>query len=211
MMRIKKLVLLFASVLIMVGCSNTQVDSKYVKNQNNVDKVLKEQTGDETTEVEGGAVSSGSIEETEIIQETEIVEETENQGLSENQNIQNETGVDYDLTSMGSDMVYVTVYQFMVNPEDYTGKTVRMKGTYYATWYEPSAKYYHYCIIQDATACCAQGMEFVWGDGSHSYPDEYPEENTEIIVTGTFEAYYDEVDSYLYCRLKDAALEVVNQ
>lgn len=184
MMRRKKLVLLFASVLIMVGCSNTQVDSKYVKNQNNVDKVLKEQTGSETTESDGGAVSAGTIQE---------------------------TGVDYDLTSMGSDMVYVTVYQFMVNPEDYTGKTVRMKGTYYATWYEPAAQYYHYCIIQDATACCAQGMEFVWEDGSHSDPDEYPEENAEIVVTGTFEAYYDEVDSYLYCRLKDAALEVVNQ
>lgn len=205
MMRIKKLVLLFAAVLIMVGCSNREDDSKYVNNQNNVDKVLEEQTGSETTKEDGSAVSSGSI------QETEIIRETENQGLSENENMQNETGVDYDLTTMGSDMVYVTVYQFMVNPEDYIGKTVRMKGDYYASWYEPDAQYYHYCIIQDATACCAQGMEFVWGDGSHSYPDEYPEENAEIVVTGTFGTYYDEVDSYLYCRLQNATLEVVNQ
>ena len=38
-------------------------------------------------------------------------------------------------------------------------------------------------------ACCAQGLEFVWGDGSHKYPDEYPAEDTEIEVQGTFETY----------------------
>jgi len=31
-------------------------------------------------------------------------------------------------------------------------------GTYYAVYYEPAGKYYHHCIIQDAPACCAQGM-----------------------------------------------------
>ena len=34
-------------------------------------------------------------------------------------------------------------------------------------------------------ACCAQGLEFVWGDGSHKYPDEYPAEDAEIEVQGT--------------------------
>ena len=38
-------------------------------------------------------------------------------------------------------------------------------------------------------ACCAQGLEFVWGDGSHKYPDEYPAEDTEIEVQGTFKTY----------------------
>ena len=61
-------------------------------------------------------------------------------------------------------------------------------------------------MIQDATACCAQGMEFVWGDGSHVYPDEYPEEDAEVIVEGTFETYTEERDENLYCRLKDATL-----
>ena len=68
-------------------------------------------------------------------------------------------------------------------------------------------KYYHYCIIQDATACCAQGMEFVWGDGSHVYPDEYPAEDADVIVEGTFETYREEGDSNLYCRLANATLE----
>lgn len=133
----------------------------------------------------------------EVPEETEKVEEQEQ-----------ENTIDYDLTTMGSDMVYATVYQFMMSPDDYIGKTIRMEGSYSATWYEPTAKYYHYCIIQDAMACCAQGMEFVWDDGSHVYPDEYPQENAKIVVTGVFETYREEGDSNLYCRLKDATMEV---
>lgn len=118
---------------------------------------------------------------------------------------------DYDLTAMNSDMVYATVYQMMAEPEEYIGKTCRMDGQYYSAWYEPTQQYYHYCLIQDAAACCAQGMEFVWEDGNHSYPGDYPQENAEIIVQGTFETYTEEGDSNLYCRLKDAALEVKSE
>lgn len=116
--------------------------------------------------------------------------------------------VDYDLTEMSSDMVYATVYQMMMEPEKYEGKTFRMEGIYYMVYSEDTKKYYHYCIIQDATACCAQGMEFVWDDGSHVYPDEYPEENADVIVEGTFETYTESGDSNLYCRLKNASVEV---
>lgn len=83
-----------------------------------------------------------------------------------------------------------------VNPEDQT--TVD---------YDLTQKYYFYCVIQDATACCAQGLEFVWDDGTHVYPDEYPEDNAEVIIEGTFETYREEEDASLYCRLADATLE----
>lgn len=120
-------------------------------------------------------------------------------------------GIDYDLTSMGSDMIYATVYQLMADPDSYTGKTIKMKGNYNATYYEPNEKYYFYCVIQDALACCAQGLEFIWDDGSHRYPEEYPEDNAEIIVTGIFETYREKGDENLYCRLKDATMEVVKK
>ena len=90
------------------------------------------------------------------------------------------------------------------DPDTYAGKKIRMKGFYYAAYYEPTDTYYHYGVIQDALACCQQGLEFVWGDGSHVYPDEYPAEETEIYVTGTFETYQEEGDLNLYCHLKDA-------
>ena len=89
---------------------------------------------------------------------------------AESVNPEDQTTVDYDLTQMSSDMVYATVYQLMVKPDEYVGKTFRIDGNFYATYYEPTQKYYFYCVIQDATACCAQGLEFLWDDGTHVYP-----------------------------------------
>ena len=43
-------------------------------------------------------------------------------------------GVDVDLTLMGSDLVYATVYQMMSKPEEYEGKTIRIEGKYYASY-----------------------------------------------------------------------------
>ena len=93
-----------------------------------------------------------------------------------------------------------------IEPEDYEGKRFRIDGNFYVAYYEPTQKYYFYCMIQDATACCAQGMEFVWGDGTHQYPDDYPADESEVVVEGTFETYREEGDENLYCRLTDAVL-----
>lgn len=117
------------------------------------------------------------------------------------------SSADYDLTEMNSDMVYATVYQLMSDPDQYVGKTFRMEGTYYANYYEATDQYYHCCIVADATSCCAQGLEFVWGDGTHVYPDEYPQDDTEIIVEGTLETY--DEDGIQYVHLVDASLEIV--
>ena len=80
---------------------------------------------------------------------------------------------------MDSDMIYATVYQMMSDPEQYVGKTFRIEGKFYVTYDEMTKNQYYYCVIKDATECCAQGLEFVWGDGSHIYPDEYPTDGTE--------------------------------
>ena len=104
-------------------------------------------------------------------------------------------------------MVYATVYQLMFESEDYVGKTIKVRGNYSASWYDRTQQYYHCVIIQDATACCAQGLEFIWEDGSHIYPDDYPENDTEVEIVGEFEIYVE--DGYEYCRLKNASLRVV--
>ena len=62
-------------------------------------------------------------------------------------------------------------------------------------------------VIADATACCAQGLEFVWDDGTHAFPDEYPEPGTEVEVTGTFETY--DENGVTYCHLVGSTLEVL--
>ena len=90
--------------------------------------------------------------------------------------------VDYDLTNMNKDMVYAAFYQLMVEPDKYIGKTLCIDGLYYTGQNEKTGTYYHYSIIKDALACCSQGLEFVWGDVSHVYPDEYPKDETEMQV-----------------------------
>lgn len=117
--------------------------------------------------------------------------------------------VDIDLTTMNSDMVYSTVYQLMVDSKSYVGKVIKMSGSYYASWYPETKQYYHFVIIKDATACCQQGMEFIWGNGNHVYPDEYPEEMAEVEVVGTFELYKDDPNAqFEYCRLNNCSLVV---
>ena len=91
----------------------------------------------------------------------------------------------------------------IVDPDAYMGKVVRMEGVYTVYNSEETGNHYTSCIIQDATACCAQGMEFVLTD-NYSYPDDYPEEGDIVEVVGVFDTYRE--GEYLYCHLKDAKL-----
>lgn len=116
--------------------------------------------------------------------------------------------LDIDLTVLSSTMVYSEVYSMMSFPDDYIGKTVKMKGQFAigyvyntdGTSDESTARFA--CVIADATACCSQGLEFIL-TGEHTYPDEYPELGAEITVVGTFEWY--EEDGCRYYRLGNAS------
>ena len=183
-------------LLELTACGNRATDQKGISNKNAVDNVMNEQIA--AAETEGTEENNASEEDNS---QENTTEELQQESTSQN-------AVDYDLTQMNSDMVYVTVYRMMTTPGEYEGKTFRIDGNFYATYYEPTEKYYFYCVIQDATACCAQGLEFIWDDGTHSYPEEYPEDAQEIMVEGTFETYREEGDDSLYCRLKDASLTI---
>ena len=111
-------------------------------------------------------------------------------------------GIDVDLTGMSSTMVYSEVLNMQKKPDDYLGKVVRMKGPFNVT--EIDGNRYFACIIKDATACCSSGIEFEWA-GDHSYPEDYPEKNQEITVTGTFTTYMEGNSRYL--QLKDADVQ----
>ena len=70
------------------------------------------------------------------------------------------TDVELDLSKMNADFVYAFIFQIIVEPEKYEGKTVRMTGTF-ETFYDDAPYGRHdYCIITDVLACCAQGLEF---------------------------------------------------
>jgi len=115
--------------------------------------------------------------------------------------IEDNNSVDIDLTVLSSTMVYSEVYNMMVNPDEYMGKTIKVIGPYYASQLVyGTEKYYHFVVISDATACCQNGIEFIWNDNSHVYPDEYPENNTVIEVVGVFSSYEESGDTYYYLK-----------
>ena len=114
----------------------------------------------------------------------------------------NTQGIDVDLTTLSSTMVYSEVYNMMSEPDGYLGKTIKMDGTFAVYHDEETDKYYYACIIQDATACCSQGLEFEL-DGNYKYPDDYPEEGENICVVGAFDVYEEGGNSYCVLRKAD--------
>ena len=112
-----------------------------------------------------------------------------------------ELPVDLDLTQLSGTVVYSQVYDMMNEPDSYMGQRIRMDGSFSYYMDEDTQQEYFAAIIADATACCAQGIEFVW-KGEHAYPEDYPPLDTDITVTGTFDTYYE--GDYMYVQLVDA-------
>ena len=109
-----------------------------------------------------------------------------------------------DLTGLSSIMVYSEIWNMMKAPENYIGKTIKMRGQFVCAGEQEEGKRYFGCLVADAAQCCSQGLEFVLA-GEHVYPDDYPALNSRITVTGTFETY--QVKGIEYCRIVDAVLE----
>lgn len=108
---------------------------------------------------------------------------------------------DVDLTQLSATMIYSEVYNMMTTPKEYIGKKVRMEGLFGYAYDESKDKYFFACVIQDATACCAQGIEFEL-QGDYTYPEDYPKEGETICVEGIFDTYEDGGNTY--CTLRRA-------
>ncbi len=175
--------------IISAGCGESaKAGDINVSSQNTVSNVLEQGMAEADKET-----GSGTGPETE----SDTVSETASSTVASTNSI------DVDLTALSSTMVYSEVYNMMTDPGSYIGKTVKMSGVYAVYYDEGTGKYYHACIISDATACCSQGIEFELKSG-YSYPDDYPEEGGEICVTGTFDTY--EEGEYTYCTLRNASI-----
>ena len=92
-----------------------------------------------------------------------------------------------DLTAMSATMVFSIVSDMMRNPYDYVGETIKMKGLYSEFLDNNTGKTFHTCIVKDATACCAQGIEFELPEGV-----SYPPVDSEITIVGTMDTYRNE-------------------
>lgn len=180
--RVKILFLLFITVgcILFAGCGK---NSNVIKDNGDEDAAIMQDFGKE---------------EVDQPQETDAMFAQQEDTYSD---------IDVDLTELSSTMVYAEVYNMMLTPDAYVGKTIKIRGQYYAQYWEETDKYYHYVIISDATECCQSGIEFIWDDNSHVYPDEYPKGDSEIQIEGVFN-FYEEAGEKYYCLNADAIQEV---
>ena len=109
--------------------------------------------------------------------------------------------VDYDLSAVSNTMMYSQVYDMIYTPDRYLGKTVRVLGPFDQYTDEETGKPHCVCLIQDATACCTQGIEFELADTN----TDLPPKGGMVLVSGTFDTFMN--GPFLYCVLRDAVLE----
>lgn len=210
----KQITLLAAVVMLLSGCSGDT--SKLQAGNTKVGAVLEEQVA--ASDSSEDALSEDNLSEEDALPGNEaentatgdissledaLSQQESREGMSSTE------GIDYDLSSMSSSMAYSMLYQFTDDPDTYIGKTIRISGTYGSSDAETKGEHYFFVIVQDEAACCMQGMEFIWEDGSHIYPNEYPPEGALIEVTGTFATYQVDGVDYLYCTLKDSSLSIL--
>lgn len=108
---------------------------------------------------------------------------------------------DLDLTELSKTVVYSEVYNMLITPSDYIGKTIKMKGNFNQYSDETTGKTYNSVIIPDAAACCQQGLEFELNDDSALADTEV---GSEITVIGSFDTYNE--GELVYCYLKNAQI-----
>jgi len=155
-------------------------------------------------ESEESSAASQDTETSEEVQEETVTEDTSGESAAEEESGSfSHDGIDIDLTLRSSTMIYTEVYNMMYYPEEFIGKVIKLEGMYGEYYDEELDKRYFGCIVQDATACCAQGVEFILKD-SYVYPDDYPEMEETITVMGTFDTY--EEDGMIYPTLREAEL-----
>ena len=106
-----------------------------------------------------------------------------------------EPPVDLDLTQMSATAAYSQIFILCMEPKEYIGKTCRMRGQFFTMVDLDEnmeiSQYHMGCVLTDGPGCCSSGVEFVLA-GEHKFPDDYPEQGTEITVTGVFGLYDDQ-------------------
>lgn len=93
--------------------------------------------------------------------------------------------VDHDLSNMNANMIFAEIFNLVLMPDEFIGRTFRMKGNFAVYVNEASGNKYFSIIIPDATQCCQQGIDIICL-GDMKYPEEFPKIGSEIMVTGQF-------------------------
>lgn len=112
--------------------------------------------------------------------------------------------IDIDLSRMSGTVVYAMVNQMVTEPQKFKGKIVNMSGVFSSYYDNETNQRYFGCVISDALACCSQGLAFELKK-PHKYPQEYPDEGTEITIRGIFDIRTEE-DGVGFPVIRDAEM-----
>lgn len=198
--------MLFVTVFALTACGddffqeiidehNSSEENTLVANDENADVDLNLDEQDENLDIDASDDAVPDVDEPAFDVITPDVDDVDDNSsdLEEPLEEPTEIEVDVDLTTLSSTMVFAEVYNIVMDPTDYIGKTVKMSGTFARYDNPDNGDMFFAVVIMDATACCAQGLEFVVTD-DYVYPDDYPSTGDEITVIGEFELYtYDTV------------------
>lgn len=202
MRNVKQIIPLILLLLITNGCAPKQAQREF-QEKTGVKEVIEEKIAEEENKEVEEETTSGSVADLLVEAPSENTEE-EKVVIQHTLEPEVSNDVDVDLTVLSSTMVFSEVLNMMTEPDDYIGKTVRMEGLCAISEDPTIPQTYYACIIKDATACCAQGIEFVLNEEEYTIED-YPRKAETIQVVGTFECYQE--NGYTYARLTNARLE----
>ena len=113
-------------------------------------------------------------------------------GSADNTSSKSTGKFDYDFTKMGQSVAYSQLVDFMNEPTKYMGKTIKIKGDYYAQPSDDGKTTYYWIILNDTTACCSAYIEFLSDSGN--YPAKSSDPNSGDIVTITASGVIDSYD-----------------
>ncbi len=91
--------------------------------------------------------------------------------------------VDLDFSNFNYNMISAEIFNIMIEPEKYIGKTIRFKGQFFSSFEQEKNQRFYSILIYDATACCQTGFEFILS-GNPQYPQDFPQEGTNIQLSG---------------------------
>ncbi len=180
----KPAALLAAAVLLCSACSRQQPAAKSPDAPTQmINNIMSEAAAAQTTAAP--ATTEASSGQTTTSADTT----TSSQGNSP---------VDLDLTQMNSTMIYSVIYDMMINPDNYYGKSLIVDGYFDTMVYEENGPRYFFVVVPDATACCVQGIEFLLPDST--YPEDYPDIQADIRVKGIIDRYEEGGQMYTYIK-----------
>ena len=94
--------------------------------------------------------------------------------------------VDIDLSELSLTLVQAEHQRIVSNPNDYIGKTIKVYGSFRTFIVDNAGNLAHFIIIVPGDDCCQIGFEFR-RNGEYKFPDDYPAQNSMLLISGTLD------------------------